>query len=98
MSKPVSHQAHMHDDHQHGHEEHDHTHQRGLLAGIASTLHVPGFQHDHGTLEANFTDNAVAIRTVKWAFVILGLTTLLQIMVYLASGSVALLGDTVHNL
>ncbi len=98
MSNPISHQAHTHDGHEHGHEDHDHSHQHGLLAGIASTLHVPGFQHDHGGLEANFTDNAVAIRTVKWAFVILGLTTLLQIIVYLASGSVALLGDTVHNL
>jgi cation diffusion facilitator family transporter len=91
---------HDHDDHDHSHDdhEHEHDHQHGLLAGIASALHVPGFSHDHGTLEANFTDNAVAIQTVKWAFVILAVTTLLQVVVYLASGSVALLGDTVHNL
>ncbi|MEP6987335.1 MAG: cation diffusion facilitator family transporter, partial [Chloroflexota bacterium] len=93
MSEPV---AHSHEGHEHSHDEHRHQH--GLLAGIASTLHIPGFQHDHGTLEASFTDNAVAIRTVKWAFVILGVTTLLQVIVYLASGSVALLGDTIHNL
>jgi len=93
-----SHDSHDHTHGDHDHDSHDHDHQHGLLAGIASTLHVPGFHHEHGTLEANFTDNAVAISTVKWAFVILGVTTLLQVIVYLASGSVALLGDTVHNL
>ena len=101
MSEPISHSAHSHDGHEHTHGEHDHhdhSHQHGLLASIASALHVPGFSHDHGTLEAGFTENAVAISTVKWALVILGVTTLLQVIVYLASGSVALLGDTVHNL
>ncbi len=94
MSNPA---AHTHDDHSHTHD-HDHDHEHGLLAGIASTLHIPVFSHDHGTLEAGIFDNEVAIRTVKWAFVFLSVTTILQVIVYLASGSVALLGDTVHNL
>lgn len=98
MSNPT---AHTHEDHEHAHEDHNHSghsHQQGFLVGLASALHVPGFQHDHGSLEARFTDNEVAIRTVKWALVILGMTTLFQVVIYLASGSVALLGDTVHNL
>lgn len=43
-------------------------------------------------------ENDLAIRTVKLALLALGVTTLIQIFIYAASGSVALLGDTVHNL
>src|SRR5215813_8694928 len=93
-----THDGHHHDHHHHDDHDHDHPHEHGWLGTIASTLHIPGFSHDHGTLEAGIRDNAVAIHTVQLAFLILGGTTLLQVLVYLASGSVALLGDTVHNL
>ena len=48
--------------------------------------------------DAAFIDNQLAIRTVWIALVALGLTTALQVVIYVASGSVALLADTVHNL
>ncbi|TAK14286.1 MAG: cation transporter [Anaerolineae bacterium] len=89
---------HPHDhDHPHGH---DHPHADGLWPTIASALHLPGYAHTHdrpGQSDALFT-NALGIRTLYWALALLGLTTLLQIAIYLASGSVALLADTVHNL
>ncbi len=44
-----------------------------------------------------FKDNELGIRTIYIAVALLGLTTLFQIIIYLMSGSVALLGDTVHN-
>ena len=91
--------------HSHGHShEHDHEHQHSnnILVKIATVLHLPGFTHDHshGDLagESAFLDNQLAIRTVWIALLALGLTTALQVVIYTASGSVALLADTVHNL
>ncbi len=92
---------HPHDhDHSHPHDDHDHTH--SLLENIAAALHLPGYSHSHGYTELAadpvMRDNELGIRTVKLAFLALSVTTILQIVVVAASGSVALLGDTVHNL
>ncbi len=90
--------------HSHGHShEHDHHHHsNNILVKLAMVLHLPGFTHDHshGDLagESAFLDNQLAIRTVWIALIALGLTTALQVVIYTASGSVALLADTVHNL
>ncbi len=89
--------------HSHGHShEHDHHHSGNILVKIAQALHLPGFTHDHSHADLAgdraFLDNQLAIRTVWIALVALGLTTALQIVIYVASGSVALLADTVHNL
>ena len=69
---------------------------------IAAALHLPGFTHDHSHSDLAgdraFLDNRLAVRTVWIALVALGLTTALQVVIYIASGSVALLADTVHNL
>jgi cation diffusion facilitator family transporter len=100
--------AHDHDhshDQMHGHDhnhDHDHDHdKKGTLLGrIAEALHLPGYTHDHGSPagDAAFFENELAIRTVWLALGALALTTVLQVIIYVASGSVALLGDTVHNL
>lgn len=96
--------VHHHDhDHDHNHD-HDHTHEHShsLLALAAEALHLPGFthSHEHTPLSADpaVRDNELGIRTVKLALLALGITTLLQIGIVVISGSVALLGDTVHNL
>lgn len=69
---------------------------------IAAALHLPGYthRHDHADLtqDAALADSALGIRTVKLALLALGITTVLQFVIYAASGSVALLADTVHNL
>lgn len=99
--------GHHHDhDHEHHHDhnhEHHHDHQPGgLLASIAAALHLPGYghTHDHGDIVQSISaaDNALAVRTVWLALLALAVTTVLQIIIFLASGSVALLADTVHNL
>ncbi len=63
-------------------------------------LHIPGYSHEHAHVASDqaFVDNELGIRTVWIALAILGVTTLLQIGVVYLSGSVALLGDTVHNI
>ena len=90
--------------HSHGHShdhEHDH-HSNNILVKIAMALHLPGFTHDHSHTDLAgdqaFLDNRLAVRTVWIALIALGLTTALQVVIYIASNSVALLADTVHNL
>ena len=93
--------AHSHHHHHH-HHEHSHQHSSNPLAKLAMALHLPGFTHDHShhdlAADRAFLDNRLAVRTVWIALIALGLTTALQIVIYLASNSVALLADTVHNL
>jgi cation diffusion facilitator family transporter len=93
--------AHTHS-HEQGHSHDHHHHEQGILATIGAALHLPGFghDHDHSELAADIAaqDNELGIRTVWLALLLLGITTVLQIGIYVASGSVALLADTVHNL
>lgn len=84
---------------------HMHNHANdNLIAKIGTALHLPGFghHHEHGyadmAQDSSIQDNDLGIRTVWLALLILGVTTVLQIVIYLMSGSIALLADTVHNL
>jgi cation diffusion facilitator family transporter len=92
------------DAHDHNHDHaHDHDHHHGADSWwekIAMVLHLPGYGHSHGVPTRNdaIYNNELGIRTVKQALLLLGLTTLLQIVIFIFSGSVALLADTVHNL
>ena len=94
-----------HHDHGEGghdhHHDHDHSHEtRNPLIWIAQALHLPGFghTHDHGRGDMRAMNNELGIVTLKRALLVLGITTVLQVFIFLASGSVALLADTVHNL
>ena len=69
-------------------------------------LHDGEHRHDHGHGEHGHAHGAVGptiatsergIWAVKWSFVALLATALVQIVVVLLSGSVALLSDTIHN-
>ncbi len=73
--------------HIHAHEAHTHDH---------SHHHGPG-GHSHGGVDASLLKSQEAIRTLWRSLVILAVTAALQIVVVIASGSVALLSDTVHN-
>jgi cation diffusion facilitator family transporter len=53
--------------------------------------------HTHGAVDPGIATTARGIWAVKWSFVILALTAALQVAVVFASGSVALLADTIHN-
>lgn len=82
-----------------GFGSHGHSHGGGPLGWLAAVLHLHG--HEHAQPELG-TDPAVAtkegIRTVWIALAALGVTTILQVVIVIISGSVALLADTVHNL
>ena len=54
--------------------------------------------HTHGVIDASITTTTRGIWAIKWSFIILAVTTALQIIVVIMSSSVALLADTIHNL
>lgn len=93
--------AHRHHDHDHPHTGNHHTRlESRWWEIIASALHLPGYGHNHEQPVQNDSlySSELGIRTVKLALLALGITTLIQVLIYVASSSVALLADTVHNL
>jgi len=69
----------------------DHTHGRPHDHGGAHG-------HTHGVVDPTLATTERGIWAIKWSFVILAITALLQVAVVLLSGSVALLADTIHNI
>jgi len=53
--------------------------------------------HTHGAVDPTIATSERGIWAIKWSFVGLMATALLQLVVVLMSGSVALLSDTIHN-
>ena len=54
--------------------------------------------HTHGVIDASLASSERGIWAIKWSFVILVVTSALQLVVVFLSGSVALLADTIHNI
>jgi cation diffusion facilitator family transporter len=67
------------------HHHHGHSHGHGA------------HDHTHGVIDPSITTTDRGIWAVKWSFIGLMITALLQVGVVALSGSVALLADTVHN-
>jgi len=81
--------THQHDHHSHQHadeERRDHGH------GLHSR-----HGHSHGVVDPSIATTDEGLRALKWSFVVLMATALLQAAIVFASGSVALLADTIHN-
>lgn len=68
--------------HGHAHGEHD---------------HHGGHGHTHGVIDATIASSDRGIWAIKWSFVVLAITAVLQMAVVALSGSVALFADTIHN-
>jgi cation diffusion facilitator family transporter len=56
-----------------------------------------GHGHTHGAVDPSIATSERGIWAVKWSFVGLFITAVLQLGVVVLSGSVALLSDTIHN-
>jgi cation diffusion facilitator family transporter len=72
-------------EHVHG-DEHHHHHGHGH-----------GHGHSHGLVDESIKRSRDGMRAVAKALVILALTAVAQLLVFVASGSVALLADLIHN-
>lgn len=77
--------GHSHED-SHSHDDgHGHSHGKG------------GHGHTHGAIDPSITTSERGIWALKWSFVGLFITALIQIVVFYFSHSVGLLADTIHN-
>jgi divalent metal cation (Fe/Co/Zn/Cd) transporter len=57
-----------------------------------------GHGHTHGVIDPSLSSSERGVWAIKWSFIILAITSVLQLGVVLTSGSVALLADTIHNI
>lgn len=95
-SRPASDHGHSHD-HQHR-GDHDHHHRPGGRVRHAFSELLGGHSHDAADqIDDALEANRVGRRALIISLLGLGLTAALQAVVVLLSGSVALLGDTLHN-
>jgi cation diffusion facilitator family transporter len=77
------------DRHRHGERVHSHPHDG------PHTHHEHG--HSHGLIDPSIKRSREGLTAVGLSLAVLGLTALAQAAIYLASGSVALLADLIHN-
>ena len=80
--------------------DHDHHHGSGVWGILSTVFHLHGHSHQRAAIadDQAFLHNEIGIRIVWWALAALGITAVMQIAVVIASGSVALLADTLHNI
>ncbi len=89
--------THVHDGGEaHADHEHEHGHATGLR-GVLSAIFAPHSHDAADSIDTALESNERGIRAVKISFAALMLTTVLQAGVIVATGSVALLADTIHN-
>lgn len=101
---------HPHDDHDHGARDHDHDaaeHSHGPgehghehptgIRGFLYGLFVPHSHDAADSIDSALEASKEGVRALKISLFILLGTTILQLVVVLISGSVALLADTIHN-
>lgn len=97
-------QAHVHPHDEHG-PSHDHGHSHGPgghshptgVKGFVYGLFVPHSHDAADSIDDALEANSHGVRALKNSLFILLGTTLLQLAIFLISGSVALLADTIHN-
>lgn len=53
--------------------------------------------HSHGVIDASIVSHERGLWAVKWSFVALMVTAVLQLAIVIFSNSIALLADTIHN-
>ena len=94
--------------HRHGRVVHSHSHagrHRHLLHPTLSApvvaerhSHLHDHRHSHGLVDDSIKRSGEGIRAVSLSLAALGITAAAQTAVFIASGSIALLADLIHNL
>ena len=59
--------------------------------------HDHGGGHSHGLVARSIVSSREGLRAVSWSLLVLLITTVLQLGVFVLTGSVALLADLIHN-
>ena len=82
---------------QHGHDhQHGHEHPRGLR-GVLLDIFRPHSHDSAASIDTALEANQRGIRAVKISFAALMVTSVVQLVIVVVTGSVALLADTIHN-
>ncbi|MDP9335771.1 MAG: cation diffusion facilitator family transporter [Actinomycetota bacterium] len=85
-----------HEHHQHG----PHRHARLPFRSTAEADHHPddsGHGHTHGRVDRSIIRSRAGVKAVSISLAVLAITAALQAIVFMLSGSVALLADLIHN-
>jgi cation diffusion facilitator family transporter len=98
---PEDQPPHAHGDHDHDHDrDHDRGHGHGHPQGLLGRLRELVAPHSHDaadSVDAALEGSAKGLCALWTSLVVLGLTAAAQAVVVVITGSVALLGDTLHN-
>ncbi|NUS53722.1 MAG: cation transporter [Streptomycetaceae bacterium] len=89
--------GHDHGDHGHDHGDHDHDHEHGGFWAKLKHLVAPHSHDSHDKVDSAMETSKEGTRALWISLAVLGVTAILQGIVVAFSGSVALLGDTLHN-
>lgn len=81
------------DRHRHGGTIHSHPHSGPHAHAGSQSPHG----HSHGLVDPSIKRSREGLRAVGLSFAVLGVTALIQVAIYLGTGSVALLADLIHN-
>jgi cation diffusion facilitator family transporter len=96
MSGAVAYEQIDGDLHRHGdHLVHNHPHS-GPHAH-ERPLHSHSHGHSHGRIDPSIKRSRDGLIAVGWSLAVLGVAALIQLVVFIASGSIALLADLIHN-
>jgi cation diffusion facilitator family transporter len=86
--------------HRHGRKIHSHPHQGPHRHSGNDLRHHHDHDdhgHSHGLIDSSIKRSRSGLRAVGLSLAVLGLTALVQVAIYVATGSVALLADLIHN-
>ena len=98
LYQPLGGQRHRHGAalvHEHPHDgphSHAHAHSHG-----DAHAHAHGHGHSHGLVHASIKRSRAGLRAVLASLAVLGVAAALQTLIFVVSGSVALLADLIHN-
>ncbi len=69
----------------------------GRSAGAADDHHDHDHGHSHGLVARSILSSREGLKAVGWSLLVLLVTAVAQLLVFIATGSVALLADLIHN-
>ena len=91
----MTYEPHRQTGHYHAHADHDHASPHDHSHGDENAH--GGHGHSHGLVDRSIVRSRDGVRTVSISLAVLLVAALVQVAVFVASGSVALLADLIHN-
>jgi len=88
---------HPQEHHAQSHSDHHHDHESGGIRNFITGVFKPHSHDAAESIDKALTSSAAGIRALKISLAALAATAAFQVVIVLISGSVALLGDTIHN-